>query len=92
MSTNSFPNPLDLIGRQVRALRSGQLTDDEGMDIAASWGAAVVVVLDMHKPEDHPQYEPGTNTVCARCIGSDEQQLPWPCDTVRGIALALEAK
>jgi len=56
------------------------------------WGEALLAVLDLHAAEDHPQYASGTNVVCARCIGSDEQQLPYPCDTVRAIATALAEK
>lgn len=45
--------------------------------------AALRAVLDLHWPDDGD---------CAECgVDTHENPIPWPCDTVRAIATALEA-
>lgn len=48
--------------------------------------AALVAVLDRHKPNPHPS---GLGPYCEVCVGGYEGVSEWPCQTVKDMATAL---
>ncbi|MEA5366070.1 hypothetical protein VA596_41540 [Amycolatopsis sp., V23-08] len=94
MSNDTFTDPTDTMAKQVIAMKGGETTAEQAADMAASWGHAVVAVLDLHCDRevwDGKQMVP--SGTCAACSEREDtyDDIPYPCATVRAIATALEA-
>lgn len=64
---------------------------EHGMDLIAldalmQAQAALLVVLDRHKPNAHPS---GLGPYCETCVGGYEGVSEWPCATVKDVAKEL---
>lgn len=71
------------VEQAIRAEIGAKCYDDEPV------GMALLAVLDLHKPTPDTSYLDG-RLVCNGCgLTSDEDQWPYPCDTVKAVADAL---